>query len=148
MIDAVRLWKAETEKIFGFTVNADLVNCALHYSAKTLTGKGIKFLQSYSKFDEILVRFEAEINNHSTDNNDYIIKWSNEMLKAVQQNADSIDNYFYYVTDWNQRKNGKTPHVFINSNRFFECIEDGIIFRDWIERSIIEDQPYSVGKLE
>jgi hypothetical protein len=148
MIDAVKLWKAETDIIFGFTVNSDLVNCALHYSANALKGEDIQFLQSYSKYDEILVRFEGEINNHSTDNNDYIVKWSNEMLKAVQQNSDSIDNYFYYVTDWNQRKNGKTPHVFINSNRFFECTEDGIIFKEWIERSIIEDQPYSVGKLE
>ena len=96
-------------------------------------------------FDEILVHFEAEVNKHDISNDDYIHKWSNDMLTAVGQNSDSIENYYYYITDWNQKKNGQTPHTFLLFTPFYNCIEENILFKDWLSDAIIKDQPYSVG---
>jgi hypothetical protein len=75
-------------------------------------------------------RSESDQQCLTISNNDYIQKWSNEMLTAVRQNSDSIDNYYYYITDWNQKKNGQTPHTFLSFAPFYNCIEDNILFKD------------------
>ena len=145
LIDAVDLWNAECKETFGFSAEADLINSALQYTSDKLDSVDIKFFQSNSLFDEILVHFEAEVNKHDISNDKYIHKWSNEMLAAVKQNSDSIDNYYYYITDWNRKKNGKTTHTFLLFTPFYNCNEDGVLFKDWLGEAVIEDQPISVG---
>jgi hypothetical protein len=145
LVDAAKLWNAECENTFGFSAEADLINSALQYTSDKLESVDIKFFQSNSLFDEILVHFEAEVNKHDISNDDYIHKWSNDMLTAVGQNSDSIENYYYYITDWNQKKNGQTPHTFLSFTPFYNCIEENILFKDWLSDAIIKDQPYSVG---
>jgi hypothetical protein len=148
LLDAVELWNAETEKNFGFNTSTDLLNSALHPTAEHLENVDIKFFQSHSMFDEVLLRFDVEANNHSTENNDYMHNWSNDMLAAVKNNNESLDNYYYYITDWNQRKNGKTIHTFILYNQFYECIEEEVYFSDWIKEGVINDQPFSAGSYD
>lgn len=145
LIEATELWNAECEETFGFSAESDLINSALNFTANKLELVDITFFQSNSLFDEILLHFEAEVNNQDISSDEYIHKWSNEMLAAVGQNSDSIDNYFYYITDWNQKKNGKTPHTFLLFTPFYNCIENDILFKDWLSDGIIQDQPYSVG---
>jgi hypothetical protein len=43
------------------------------------------------------------------------------------------------------KKNGQTPHTFLSFAPFYNCIEDNILFKDWLSDAIIKDQPYSVG---
>ena len=145
LIEAVELWDAECEETFGFSAEADLINSALRFAADSLEFADIKFFQSNSLFDEVLLHFEAKINKHNTSTDDYIHKWSNEMLDAVGYNSDSVDNYYYYITDWNQKKNGQTPHTFLLFTPFYECIEEDRPYKDWLGDAIINDQPYSVG---
>jgi len=94
------------------------------------------------------LQLEVAVNNHSTENKDYMYKWSSEMLAAVKQNSDSIDNYFYYITDWNKKKNGKTIHTFILYDQFYDCVEEEVYFKDWLKDGVIHDRPFSVGSLE
>jgi len=147
--DAVLLWNAETEKVLGFKTYIDIINGALlQYSDNLLKNTDIIFFQSYSRFDEIALRFDAVVNNRDTENPQYMHLWSNEMLAAVKKNSDSLNNYFFYITDWNQEKNGKTPHTFLLFNPFYECIEDEVYYSEWLKEGVIYDRPFSVGSLE
>jgi len=148
LLDAVKLWNAEPMETFGLEMGTDIINSALRTAEDKLGDREIIFLQSYSKFDEILIDFVAAINNNTIKNEDNTNAWSNAMLRAVSNNSTTFDNYFYYVTDWNKNKKGKTPHTFIVYNPFYECIEDEIIFKDWLNDCVVEDNPYSVGSIE
>jgi hypothetical protein len=149
LLDAVLLWNAETEKVLGFKTYIDIINGALfQYSDSILKNTDIIFFQSYSKFDEIALRFDAAINNRDSESSELMYLWSNEMLTAVKQNSDSLNNYYYYITKWNQKKNGKTPHTFLLLNPFYECIEDEVYYSEWLKEGVINDQPFSVGSLE
>ena len=145
LLDAVELWNAETEKTFGYKIDTDILNSALYNSRQQLIETEITFLQSFTLYDEVLLRFEAAINNKNTENNSYIFDWSNQMLKAVHENADSLNNYYFFITDWKINKEGKTPHTLIANDGFFECSEEGIKFKDWLADVVIKEQPFSVG---
>ena len=145
LVNAVELWDADCEENFGFSAEADLINVALHFTADKLDSMNIKFFQSNSLYDEVLLYFEAAVNNHNASTDDYINKWSNEMLNATKNNSNSIDNYYYYITDWNQKKNGQTTHTFLLYTPFYNCIEDEVLYKNWLGDAVNEDKPYSVG---
>lgn len=143
-LDAVELWNAETEKTFGFKIKTDIINSALYNSQQQLKDIDITFFQSFTLFDEVLLRFEAEINNKSTENDEYMHQWSTQMLRAVHTNADSLDNFYYFITDWKMNKEGKTPHTIFANDGFFECVEEDIKFMDWLAAAVIRNKPFSI----
>ena len=143
--DAVELWNANTEKVFGYEVTEDIYGSALLNTAKALEGRNITFLQTGSVMDETILRFYWQINDLDPTDLQYRETWSQNMLQAVTSYDDSLSNYYYFLTDWGKNEEGLTPHTFMANERFYECEEEGASFQQWLKKAVIEDAPYSVG---
>ena len=143
---AVKLWNANTEKVFGYNVDEDIYGNALLHTAKALEGRNITFLQTASVMDETILRFYEKINDLDPSDLQYQKTWSQNMLQAMARYDDSLYNYYYYLTDWGKDENGLTPHTFMANERFYQCEEEGDSLQQWLKRVVIEDAPYSVGE--
>ncbi|MNC31587.1 hypothetical protein D3C75_799130 [compost metagenome] len=68
------------------------------------------------------------------------------MTSAVRELAETIPNYFYYVTDYGlDAKKGTTSHTFATRDVLFKTEEDGVRLVDWLDDIINKRQKYSVG---
>ena len=143
---AVKLWNSETEKVFGYGITEDIFGDALLYTAQKFSDRNITYLQANTLSDEVLTDYFWQLNDLDPETTDYRSMWTRNMINAVNAYDDSLDNYYYYITDWGANENGETPHTFLNNERFYQCEEDGAYLMDWLSKAVNEDQPFSVGE--
>ncbi|MEM6630802.1 MAG: pectin acetylesterase-family hydrolase [Bacteroidota bacterium] len=144
---AEELWNANWEENFGFTPTADLIKGAFIHNGRTLDSL-VTFLHSNSLYDEILIQYQAKINEQPEAGEKAIQDWSSKMLRSTQAIQSAVPTYYYYLTDYQlDPKTGKTPHTFSRKkDLFYEVTEDNVRLVDWLSEAIIHDKPRSIGK--
>ncbi|MBW4083013.1 pectin acetylesterase-family hydrolase [Paenibacillus sp. S150] len=139
-------WQADFAQVFGFAPEADLIGSAYKGNGSRLPDNAV-LLQSYSLYDEVLISFQNRINDQEGPlNAELIADWSRQMRGSVKSLADTLPNYYYYLTDYGlNKKTGMTGHTFATRDVFYKAEEDGIRLLDWLNDAINKNNRYSVG---
>ncbi len=137
------VWQADAETNFGFTVGDELAGDAYRSYAQT-SPPNLTYLHINTLYDQVLMYFNAVLNG-VTDDDAYHAVWSSEMRASMQAIAKSGLNYEFYLTDYGQSEDGTTSHTSISAPLFYEITQDGITLRDWLKRTIIDGDRFSVG---
>ena len=138
------LWGADFESFFGYTPGPDPVVAAFRYAAEKLPN--VAMMHSNTVWDDILPTYSAMLNKTGADKEEAVNDWSREMLSAVKELSGSINNYYYYLTDYGlDPKKGTTPHTMSRAKLFFEAEEGGVAYLNWISDIVLNGKTYSVG---
>ncbi|MEM1120623.1 MAG: pectin acetylesterase-family hydrolase [Bacteroidota bacterium] len=141
------LWHADWEKQFGHAPQKDLIKGAFLHNAKVL-GNQVTYLHFNTLYDEILARYQADINDLPRDNQQHVLDWSAEMLTATAELQAQIPNYYFYLTDYSlDKEKGTTVHTISrNQDFYYQVEEEGILFLDWLSDAVLKDAPRKVGE--
>jgi len=135
------LWGADWEATFGYPPGANLYETAVIANRQAL-GPNVIFLDSNTTADETLIAFTAKINDHKPD----AAAWSSAMRASMGRLADTVPNYFFYLTDDGaDETTGLTQHTVLSLPAFYTTEEDGVMFTEWLATAVIDDAPNSVG---
>ncbi len=139
-------WGADFTQHFGFTPEADLIGSAYKGNSARLPENAV-LLQSYSLYDEVLISFQKRINaQEDLLDEQTAADWSQQLRESVKDLADTVPNYYYYLTDYGlNEQTGMTGHTFATRDVFYTAEEDGTKLVDWLNDVINGDKRYSIG---
>jgi hypothetical protein len=141
----VNSWNANTENVFGYKIDEDIYGDALLNTAKALEGRNITFLQLANVADETLPHYSQKMIENAPTSTDAQQNWSEGMLQAMAAYDDSLSNYHYFLTDW-QEEGGNTSHTFLSNERFYQCEENGTTLQQWLKMVVLEGETSSVER--
>lgn len=138
------IWQADAQTNLGFEVKDDLIGSAyLHYSQRSPSN--VTYLHINTIYDEVLIRFNAKL-NQVADSNNYHAIWSQGLRESIKQVDTSDLNYYYYLTDYRLNPEKlSTPHTSIGSPLFYEMEADGVKLFEWVQKIVLENEHFSVG---
>ena len=145
ILDSV--WNSNSESFFHFKIRDDAYTDVLLNRSDSVNTR-IKHLNSNTLYDVVLPRFYAVLNHRSTDQNDYIYNWSDNMRNSIQKLSDSGIDYQYFLTECQYDSvKVSTPHTLMafSDSTLYYFKTEGISYADWLRRNVIEDDSISVG---
>lgn len=145
IIDTV--WNSNSESFFHFKIEDDAYTDVILNRLDSANTR-IKHLNSNTLYDVILPRFYAVLNHRSTDQNDYIYNWSDDMRNSIQKLSNSNIDYQYFLTECQYDSvKVSTPHTLMafSDSTLYHFKTEGISYADWLRRNVIEDDSISVG---
>ena len=138
------LWGADFKAVFGYTPGSDPVSAAFTHAAAELPE--VVMMHSNTVADDILPTYSAMLNKTGATKAAAVSEWSREMLTAVKELSTSVDNYYYFLTDYGMDpEKGTTPHTLSRAKLFFDAEEEGSSYLDWVADAVLNGKPYSVG---
>lgn len=140
-----KVWNADFEKKFGYTLDNDLIKDTFIYNGNKLRDKVI-FLHSNTLFDGIQAAFQAKMNDIPIIGTKYIDTWSRGMLESTRIISESTPNYYYYITDYSyDAKTHTTTHTLTPVPIFYKVVEGDVKLYSWLMDIIENNKRYSVG---
>ena len=136
-------WQAMPEERTGFQPEADLIGAITRHNGSVSEGEAV-VLQSYSLYDEVLIRYQRKLNGDESLTPD---AWTIQLRESVAAMDAALPNYAYYLTDQDRdSESGMTPHTYATRGALYETEQDGISLLQWLDDVINGDQHYSVGE--
>ena len=140
------IWKASPDLV-EYSNSNDLIVDLFRYAHDKMPPH-TKFLHSNSLWDKELTRFMYKMNHDSfLINEEALQEFNATLLSVVKTLRSEIDNYSYYITDYERsRIDGTTPHTFSGTPLLlYHTMQNGLSIADWL-RQAFEREPFDVGE--
>ncbi|MEU0478763.1 pectin acetylesterase-family hydrolase [Streptosporangium sp. NPDC006013] len=140
------IWKSDSANTLGFEIRTDVFEDSLIRRTDSVT-RDIKYLHSNTLYDDTLTRFDAALNQKSTETDDFIDDWAANTKASVKRIRDADIRYDYFLTTWGHNPKRHTTEHTLTTNEFYnKCTADGVSFSEWVKRNVIDDEDVSLGR--
>ena len=125
------------ERILPYIISDDLIYDLFRYARDNMPSNTI-FMHSNSVFDNVLVSYMFKMNHGKLDiNTTAMQEYHDTLISVVKRLKKDIPNYFYYLTDYEMKKDGTTPHIFVDSPKlFYGKMQDDTSISEWLVQAI------------
>ena len=94
--------------------------------------KKFHLAQINSIYDGVLIGYTGAMEENYFPDKTFGQRWSKTMQEATYHVANTIENFTYFNTDFEQSSKGTTPHTFLHHPMLYRVEENGIRLIDWL----------------
>jgi len=134
--EVLKLWDADTKRLYGFEVGCDLAKHSLIKNSEVLKEK-IPQLMINTMYDKVLSEFRLKILGKEKDIKTAAKEWNVELKSVVSELKEKADNcYMFLAKSGFDSKTGTTRHVITRSDMFYTAREEGMSVSDWVKKAL------------